>query len=98
MDITLKKSTRPKKKFMVKVENKTIHFGQKGASDFTINKDPERKKRYIDRHSSSGKEDWTKSGIKTAGFWSKHLLWNKDTLTASIKDTEKNFNVDIKYG
>ena len=82
---------------MVKVENKTIHFGQKGASDFTINnKDPERKKRYIDRHRK--RENWTKSGIKTAGFWSKHLLWNKDTLTASIKDTEKNFNVDIKYG
>ena len=81
---------------MVKEKKKTIHFGQKGESDCTINKNKKKKKRYIDRHRK--RENWTKSGIKTAGFWSKHLLWNKDTLTASIKDTEKNFNVDIKYG
>ena len=81
---------------MVKVEGKTIHFGQKGASDFTINKNPNRKANYIARHKK--REDWTKSGIKTAGFWSKHLLWNLPTLQSSIKDTENKFNVDIKYG
>ena len=81
---------------MVKVEGKTIHFGQKGASDFTINKNPNRKANYIARHKK--REDWTRAGIKTAGFWSKHLLWNLPTLQSSIKDTENKFNVDIKYG
>ena len=50
MEIILKKSNKPTKKFMVMIENKTIHFGSAGMSDFTINKDEERKKRYINRH------------------------------------------------
>lgn len=42
--ITLKKSTNPKKKYMVVIttptKKKTIHFGASGMSDFTKNKDP----------------------------------------------------------
>ena len=95
MKVILKKSTRNDKKFMVKLEGKTIHFGAKGMSDYTINKDPDRKANYIARHKK--REDWTKVGIKTAGFWSKRLLWNKPTLQSSIKDTENKFNIDIVY-
>ena len=94
MDIVLKRSNKPDKKYMVKVDNKTIHFGSKGMSDFTKNKDPERKNRYISRHKK--RENWTKSGIKTAGFWSKHILWNKPTIRESIKNTENRFNIKIK--
>lgn len=53
----------------------------------------ERKQRYIDRHKKN--EKW--NDLKTAGAWSKHLLWNKPTLSASIKDMESKFNIDIKY-
>jgi len=81
---------------MVKVDNRTIHFGAAGMSDYTQNKDPSRKKRYIDRHRK--RENWTKSGLKTAGFWSKHILWNKPTIRESIKDIENKFDVNIKYG
>ena len=94
MDIVLKRSDKPDKKYMVKVDNKTIHFGSKGMSDFTKNKDPERKNRYIARHKK--RENWTKSGIKSAGFWSKHILWNKPTIRESIKNTENRFNIKIK--
>ena len=94
MDIVLKRSNKPDKKYMVKVDNKTIHFGLKNASDFTKNKDPERKNRYIARHKK--RENWTKSGIKTPGFWSKHILWNKPTIRESIKNTENRFNIKIK--
>ena len=94
MDIVLKRSNKPDKKYMVKVDNKTIHFGSAGLSDFTKNKDPERKNRYIARHKK--RENWTKSGIKTAGFWSKHILWNKPTIRESIKNTENRFNIKIK--
>ena len=93
MNIKLTKSNKDKKKYMVVVDGKTIHFGQEGASDFTINKDPERKKRYIVRHKK--RENWNKSGIKTAGFWAKHILWNKDTIDASKKNTEKTFKIKI---
>tara|TARA_R110000851_G_scaffold133706_2_gene268668 strand:+ start:4841 stop:5131 length:291 start_codon:yes stop_codon:yes gene_type:complete len=94
MNIVLKESSRKGKKFMVKVDNKTIHFGQEGASDYTKNKDDDRKNKYIVRHTK--RENWNKSGIKTAGFWSRWLLWNKKTLKGSIKDTEKRFDITIK--
>lgn len=95
MIIYLSRSSNPRKKFMVKVGNKTIHFGSKKPyySDYTIHKDPERKKRYIDRHQSN--EDWTKSGIDTAGFWSRWLLWGEPTLGQSIKKIENKFGVKI---
>jgi hypothetical protein len=93
--IILKTSPKADKKYMVVVDDKTIHFGAKGYSDFTQHKTPERKKRYISRHAKN--ENWTKSGIKTAGFWSANLLWNKPTLSESIANIEKKFGVDIKY-
>ena len=63
-------------------------IGEKGASDFTKHKDKERKERYVDRHKN---EDWTKSGVKAAGWMSKHVLWNKPTLQASVADIIKKF-------
>ena len=36
-------------------------------------------------------EDWTKSGVKTAGWMSKHVLWNRPTLQASVADINKMF-------
>ena len=91
----LMKSDKKEKKWMIIHGEKKIHFGQKGFSDFTLHKDPKRKKNYIARHEK--REDWNKSGINTAGFWAKHLLWNKPDLKESIKDTEKNFNIKIKF-
>jgi hypothetical protein len=94
LQIKLSRSEKPDKKFKVKVNNRTIHFGSKGMSDYTINQDPNRKRLYIKRHRL--RENWNRSGIKTAGFWSKHLLWNKPTLDESIRDIEKRFHVSIK--
>ena len=94
MEISLKRSNKPDKKYMVKIDNKTIHFGSRGMSDFTKNKDPERKRLYILRHKK--RENWNKSGIKTAGFWSKNILWNKPTIRESVKNTENRFNIKIK--
>lgn len=91
---SVKKSSRKDKKLQVTTpEGKTIHFGAEGYSDYTIHKDDDRKQRYIQRHQK--KEDWGINGINTAGFWSKHLLWNKLTLKESVKDTENTFNIRI---
>jgi len=93
----LSKSDREGKKYKVKINEKdttkTIHFGAKGMSDYTKHKDPKRKENYTARHAK--RENWNKSGLDTAGFWSKNLLWNKPTITDSIKDIEKRFNVNI---
>ena len=61
------------------------------ASDFTNHKNTYRKQIYIDRHKQN--EGWTKSGVKRAGFYSKHVLWNKPTLKASIDDINKRFKI-----
>lgn len=91
-------SDKPAKKFMIKYINpktdreKTIYFGQAGASDMIQHKDEERKKRYIKRHSGMG-EKW--SDPTTAGFYALHLLWNKPSLSASIKDTNEKYGIKI---
>ena len=68
---------------------KTTHFGATGYSDYTKHKDEERKKKYLERHKKN--EDW--NNYKTAGSLSKHILWNKPTIEASIKDYKKKFNL-----
>eukprot|EP00438_Fugacium_kawagutii_P025784 Skav230065 [mRNA] locus=scaffold1221:164443:164736:- [translate_table: standard] len=91
-EVVLKKSTNSNKKYDAIVEGKKVSFGQKNASDYTQHKDPERKQRYIDRHRKN--ENW--NDLKTAGAWSKNLLWNKPTISESIKSMENKFNIDIK--
>jgi hypothetical protein len=93
MLITISRANDKKKKYIATIENKNVRFGAFGMSDYTIHKDKERKKRYIARHKE--KEDWTKAGIKTAGFWSRWLLWNKPSLETSARNIEKKFKVSI---
>ena len=75
MEVVMSKPKKPDKQYDARINGtKTVSFGQKGASDFTKHKVPDRRYRYIYRHK---KEDWTKSSAKAAGFYSKHVLWNK---------------------
>jgi len=78
-------------KWKVKIGNRTIQFGAKGYTDRTLGASDEKKKEYITRHKS--RENWTKSGLYTAGFWSRWLLWNKPTIQESLKDIKKRFGV-----
>jgi hypothetical protein len=95
--ISVKPSSDPDKKLDVTLENdngvrRIIRIGAKGYSDFIQSKGDEDKKRaYIVRHKTN--EDWDKSGIFTAGFWSRWLLWNKETLQESIEDVKKRFQL-----
>ena len=84
MKAQLMKSSRKEKKFMVKMDGKTIHFGAAGMDDFTITGDEEQKKRYMARHR---KENW--NDRFSAGFWAKHLLWNKKTIRAPTANKGK---------
>lgn len=93
---TLRRSSIATKKYMVITPNgKRVHFGAKGYEDYTIHGDDKRKENYIKRHQK--REDWTISGLNTAGFWSLWLLWNKKTIDASIDDIEYHFDIDIVY-
>jgi hypothetical protein len=78
-------SDKPDKKYYIITNSgRKVYFGAAGMSDFTIHKDEARKQRYIDRHKNN--ENWTKSGIDTAGFWSRWYLWNKPTKQQSYND------------
>jgi len=77
------------KYYIITNSGKKVYFGAKGYSDFTIHKDPARKQQYIDRHKK--RENWTKSGIDTAGFWAFWMLWHKPTIEASYNDIKKRF-------
>ena len=57
-----KPSTRSDKKYMVKVDGKTIHFGDPNMRVKQSN--PERKASFCARHNCSDKSD-----KKTAGYW-----------------------------
>lgn len=92
--IYLSRSNKPDKKYMVRVDGRTIHFGARGMSDYTKHKDSSRKQRYISRHRQ--RESWSRSGMKSAGFWAKNVLWNKPSLSASKKDIERRFGVKIR--
>ena len=94
MNIIIRPISKPDKKYAAVIDNKkSIHFGQKGASDYTQHKNPERKKIYENRHRKN--ENW--NDASTAGFNAKNILWNKPTITESIKDTNKRFkNICIK--
>lgn len=95
--VSLKKSPNPEKKLRVTLideDQKLQHvdFGQQGYDDFTITKNPKQKASYIARHSGMN-EDWKKSGLLTAGFWSRWILWNLPTRQASLEDVRKRFDL-----
>jgi hypothetical protein len=78
-------TTRPsnakdgKHKLLVRVTDlktgrqRTVRFGQLGASDFTMHKDTKRRDLYLQRHRK--RENW--QDPMTAGFWSARMLWGK---------------------
>ena len=98
MEVVITKSKKPDKKYDARIDgSKTVSFGATGYSDYTKHNNKDRKEAYIARHKKN--ENWNASGVKTAGFWSANLLWNKPILKASIDDINKRFkglNVKMK--
>ena len=90
VEVVITKSNKPDRKMKAVIDKKkTVHFGASGMSDYTKHHDDERKQRYIDRHKKN--ENWGTTGYKSAGFYAKHVLWNKKTLKASVDDMNNKF-------
>lgn len=83
------------KKYRVylEVDGKEQHvdFGADGYTDYTKSKEEARKALYLGRHKA--REDWTKSGLLTPGFWSRWILWNQKTIAASLADVKRRFDL-----
>tara|TARA_R100000951_G_scaffold115716_1_gene124731 strand:+ start:4093 stop:4386 length:294 start_codon:yes stop_codon:yes gene_type:complete len=69
--------------------HKTVHFGSKGSSTFIDHKDQKKKDAYLARHKVN--ENW--NDPTSAGALSRWLLWNKESLSASISDFKKRFKL-----
>ena len=92
--IEIKKSTKPEKKLMAVFETdtgrtKTTHFGQATADDYTLTHSKEQRERYRTRH----KKDLQTADPTRAGFLAYYILWNKESVAASIADYKKRFNL-----
>jgi hypothetical protein len=78
------------KYYIITNKNKKVYFGAVGYSDFTIHKDEARKQRYIIRHIK--RENWSRTGIDTAGWWSLKYLWLYPTKKEAYKNIKKDLN------
>lgn len=85
--INIEKSPRKEKKWMIKIDTpfrkKTLHIGDATLQDYTQHKDPRRKMRYILRNYPN--QDWEDSGVWTAGWWAKKILWSVPDINDAIR-------------
>jgi hypothetical protein len=86
MDVTIRKSPKLEKKWRATFvqEKRHVDFGQRGYSDYTKHKDALRMARYLQRHRHM-RENWSRSGRYSAGFWARWLLWSKPSLSAALR-------------
>lgn len=93
--VSIKKSPNKNKKYRAYFSDGThTDFGAKGYQNYggvgvERHTDEKRKQRYIQRHSK--RENW--NNPKTPGALSRWVLWNKTSLTASIADYKRRFNL-----
>ena len=69
---------------------KTVHFGQAGADDYTITKDKEQRKRYRARH----QKDLKTGDYMRPGYLSYYVLWgDSSSLASNIKAYKKKYKL-----
>ena len=82
MEVVISRSAKPDKRLQARYGSKTVHFGARGGSTYIDHGDAAKKRAWEARHRV--REDW--QDYSSAGALSKHLLWNKTSLQASIRD------------
>ena len=88
MEVLISKSPKADKRLKATFGGKTVHFGAKGGSTYVDHKDEKTKRNWEARHKV--RENW--KDYDTAGALSKHVLWNKKTLKASVQDLNRQQN------
>ena len=94
----IKPSERKKKIGAIINGSKTVSFGGvkengKPYSDCTQHRNEQRKYLYSQRHKKN--EQW--DNPKTAGFYSRWILWEKPTLKEAVSNVNKKFkNINMK--
>ena len=94
IDVVIRKSSNPKKKYEAVFNNHTIiPFGAAGYEDFTTHKDEQRRQNYIKRH---GGENWNRGNVMSAAWLSRWILWEKPTLKEAIKHASEMYK-DVRF-
>ena len=94
--VVLRKARNSIHKFMaIFPDGPTVKFGRKGYSDYTKHGDKTRMERYLTRHRT--RENWGRSGAKTAGFWSRWILWSSPDFKKALRRTERILGKKIVY-
>lgn len=75
-------------------EDKTIHFGSDVGKTFLEHKSIPKKKAWEARHKTGNPEAWRDKSSPL--WWSRKLLWNKPTLSESIKNIRKKYGFHVK--
>ena len=93
--VRLQKSDKPEKKWKMIIEYsegqrlKTIHFGQKGADDYTKGATDQQRKNYRSRHQKEKNQNWD-----TAGQMSLMILWgNSRNLKTNFNAYKNKYNL-----
>lgn len=68
---------------------KTVHFGYDGGSTFVDHKNETKKDAWIARHSVRGSFNI----YDTSSSLARWVLWNKESITESITDYKRKFNL-----
>ena len=91
----------------------TVRFGLKDAEDFTLTGDEAQRYRYLVRHggvfpkkyegdhkylpTKSTREDWSRKGYLTAGWWSRHLLWAERTKKQAAETLRHKWMINVEF-
>ena len=96
--LSIKRSSKREKKlmatFIINNRKKVIHFGAAGMSDFTKHRDKARRSRYITRH----RKDLATKDPSRAGYLSMFVLWNKPTISGSIRNYRSRLRIYNQTG
>ena len=80
--VEISRGSRKDKRFKAAFGGRAVHFGSKTGSTFVDHGDEKTKRAWEARHRVN--EDW--ADYDSAGALSKHLLWNKRSMKASVRD------------
>jgi len=93
--LTIEKSPHKNKKLRATFRDteteklKHTDFGSAGMDDFLHTKDIAQREKYRKRHA----KDLLTQDPTRAGFLSYYLLWNKDSMAASLDDYKRRFHM-----
>ena len=95
--VDIVKSNRPTKKWKATFlyddsKERVVHFGLRGAEDYTIHQNEERRQRYVDRHERRERRLWNSVPDSPAAlsYW---ILWKEPSFPKAVQGFRSHFRL-----